>query len=838
MKTYRDVVNPVNPNIQMAEDSKMKLKGANQAKADAMWQKASDTFAKGGIERSQMATEAGMRNVQTNQQSLMQNLSNITQPVLEVLDVEMRDNAKRRGLEQAQNDLAEIDKLKQGQEIKKAEIDRVTAEYSSYQLGEFDSPDTMMAKYKDDVAFLESGLEEDTMKLQSLLKKDSAFSISENVRAESLNQLYMQKVELDTNNTINQLYLANKNDPEAFEEQAKKLLEGLTAVPDKFRTTVEFNITQKIKDTKYKAKENLKNKQLDEITAVRTEMYNYSSNVTSQKAYDGTDTTLETKKIFDILDAQVKDGSLTATEAQNRLINLRSNIETNKVIGTGDRILNNKSLSPKKRFENILEYADKFMADTNANLDNNSKLRIHASLVQKANNLNATIKSNGAAQEKDDKLFLKNLMQRLETGKIEVSSKDIQRAEAIAIKNGDGENFKTSLTTYTSINDMNMLNVSGQQQYVNSLKQHVEIMDAQGKSTFGAQSVIETLDKQLASNMEMITKDVNGYVEKHPMLANGEYFQTTNLGKFQPAQTEDGGLSYAPYNKGVLGEFKRRYDNKYSYQAHLGKYESISDNEAHTLQQNYNAMNPQEKFQFLGGLGQAVGFQESNNIFKKMFKDNPSTNILAASIFSYGTNADKNTATFMIKGGERRASKEFTKLPTTEHKLLETATTSNLLNLSPNVPLHKEAVLDYYYGKTTNVENFDSSLMEEAITNVLGVRGDYNNQDIFEPSDGYLNNFMEQITVPNADFFESQGYELPDNFESFEQLKYELNRVEDTNFFTADDKKYSLEFKGKGKYAVKSGNNYITTKGRLFIIDTYINNPNDKGPKVLFNVNR
>lgn len=748
-----------------------------------------------------------------------------------IAETELQDNAQRRGREQAQEGIAEIGKLEE------------SIKYKEEQLSAYDNSfDDASTTSKD---LISATLEADKTRVQDLLTKDSAFNVTSNVRANNLNKLYLDKVDLDTTNTINGIFTANQYNPEEFEKQALTLADALDSVPDQFRESVRTNILQKIKKVKTQAQDNLYKKQMDEITSVRNDVIMYQENEATQNAYAGVDTSENLMKIFDALDSQVKDGNITKTAASNKFNKLIQDVDVGKALGGANRILENKSISPAKRPDKLREYANVFKSQTQANMDNNTKLITYNKMMMKANAMEASLKAAGSAQKKSDDLYLKNVVKRLSltSDRIDVSNNDIKKAQNIAEREGKGAEFQAALATYDTLNQMNQLNLEGQIDFGRQLEFVIDKADISGDSTFALESLSAIVKSNFAKNQKAVQTDINGYLAKNPTLFDGEMFITTPIVGMTSSitKTEDG-HDFSAYNKGVTDEMKTRYDNRHNYIGNFGTYETVSTVEAQELNKNFNQMSVDSKFQFIANMDISLGSQEAQKVYKAMWKDNPSTTLVASDIYSYKEKDSKRTANNILKGNERRKDKLFSGLETSEMKIMDSSITSSLLSTvghldSNSISLYKESIKDYYYGDVNNFEELDTNALEHAVTAVVGTQSEYNGKNVYAPTPNFeMEEFVEDIMDYDSTFFEDNGYKLPDNFGSWEEFKLYGNSINEKNFFGADTKNVSLESAGKGKYLLRNSAGRLFMNGNQpFILDAYIDNEsNPNGARTLY----
>ena len=353
-----------------------------------------------------------------------------------------------------------------------------------------------------------------------------------------------------------------------------------------------------------------------------------------------------------------------------------------------------------------------------------------------------------------------------------------------------------------------------------------------------------------------IEKDVNGYLNYKNGKAvfvdqNGDDFYTTNISTFNKdikgKVDSDGNVvqDHSDYVKSVTAELGHRLDNKNRYVHYLGKYESISKDEASNLAQNYNAMSTADKTKFVSNLTREAGITEGKNILSQMFVQNPSAEIMSASIYSYGSISDKATVNTMNRGfktlNEQNKKGGMTYLKTSAQKQLKSTILSKLTpyiagQSAEMTPINVKSVQAYYYGKATfdDDESIDSAVIDKAITSIYGVKGEFEGHPVFIPEgkdDGWLELTMRNVESDNRQFFESQDMELPINgytgkpYNNFDEVRRVVR-----------DMGFHLESLGRGKYRYVNNLGFpIKNKnGSSFRFDLYVDNEDPKGPMKLY----
>ena len=760
------------------------------------------------------------------------NIENINKNLLNIVMIEAEDNARVHGAERAQQDFAEIEKLESFRDgladKSQASLDART----QMKEGIPEAPADMSMKEgipvssnQENADFYQAQIVSTDEKIKSLLKKGSQFNISERVRAENLNKMYLDKVNIDATATINDIFLANQHNPETFAKEASKILDNLGGVPEQFKSTVSFNIKNTIDQVKRKAQANLKIKQDDEITANRNTSLNLLNNTVTQNAFNGEETAQDVLKMQTIINDQIIDENITQVQGDKFMEQTALEVVSQKALGRYSKIITS-SRTDIQKIKDGYKYAEDFLAKDNP-MSQGKETEIYNKLRAKAKAFEVAIKAGNVGQAKIDASFLKKVVKRLTAGDT-VGQTDIDKATKLAIKLEQTEALNFALVAIESVKEFQKLPPTSQEEYIAGLEDAIEIQDIQGKSTIDMYQQLDILKKKHVDNVKTSTKDPIGYVTKNPLDFGSGLYVPNKLSAFDGAiqKDEEGGPVYGKYIGAITNELGTRFRNKDYFKEFVGDYKSLSPDEVNLLNRRYSGMSRGDKSDFLVQMTKQVGFNETNKIFGEMWKKGASSSLMAASFYTKGGSDNIDISDNILRGQE--IAKE--KLISMDKDTKDTFNTniSNMVSKAggaisgANLAIIKDTISDLYFGLVSDPDNVtDKAIMQDAVDKVTNGIIEYNGGMIFAPVAGMdteaTEDWINSITDIDNTYLEENN-ELPDGYTDWAEFKKDL-RIEDDWGPFDNDSTLTLETVGTSKYRLKKDGRVLFNGDKQFVLN-------------------
>lgn len=740
---------------------------------------------------------------QFNQRKL-NSIEGINQHLQSIVMLEAEDNAKKAGAEKAQKDFAEIQKL---EDFKSGLIETAGNVEES----------TAMIDTTAESEYYQSQITATDEKIGSYLDKGSQFNISERVRAENLNKMYLDKINIDATATINDVFLANKENPQAFEKEANKLLDNLQGVPEQFRETVKYNIKNSIGNVKRKATANLKIKQDDEITANRNNTLNLLNNNITQAAFDGGETAQDLIKMQSVINDQIVDGNITQVQGSSYMTKMKTEINSQKAYGGYNDIITSRRTDAQK-IKDGYQYAEDFLEAKNP-MSQGEETAIYNKLKSRAKSFEIAIKAGNAGQIKVDSAFLTKVVKRLTAGQ-PVGQTDIDRATTISVKQDKQQELNFALTAIESVNQFQTLTPTSQMEMIESIEDAIEIKDIQGESTLDMYQQLDILKKKFADNTKKIKEDPIGYVIANPLDFGSGTYAPVKLDKFDASikVDENGKPMLGKYIDDITNELGTRYRNKDNFKEFTGNYKTLSPDETNLLNRRYNSMGRQDKSVFLKSLIKQVDFGEANKVFGEMWKKNASSSLIAASFYAKG-GADNIDVSDNILRGQEIAKEKLISMDTDTKAEFNEAIMSKLnaagFAIAPdNLKIMANTVSDLWFGTTSDPDHLeDDDILQTAFDKVTNGVVEYNGRKVFAPAYGKdeddIEEWIETISTDENTFLEDNN-KLPNGYEDWAAFKADLA-----------DGRFYLESTGTGAYRLKTKNGQVPFVGEQPFILRY-----------------
>lgn len=760
--------------------------------------------------------------------------SSIVDTVSKVALVEAKENASRVGRELAQQNFAEIEKIQVANQSNIVARDAIMtptdyeALVKSRPNGDYsDEENSRIFQY----SMLSDTIAQNDNRIKGFLEKKSQFNITEQTRADDLNEMFIQKVDIDTKATLEELYAANKRNPEVFKQKAQKLYSALDTIPEQFRESVRYNLDNSVNNVYQKAKTNAEKFQAEEISATRGKTIELKTNDITQNAFTGANVTNDIKYVADLLQKEVEAESITAVQRQNALDNLTTEVAVQKVNGGFDRVLTNRSYGPQQKINNMRRYAEdfkasmpKFTKDENGNpvpgnesayMDQTLKDKLYDQMIRQIDSFESDLKSHNKVQGEGDSQFLTRVMSDLKAGRT-VGPTDLSRARQISISNGKQNQFNMAYTTYGNVTTFRSKSPDAQGAYIARVEERIKQKEANGESTMDDYDELDTIKKMYDSTISEMKADPMGFSQKNMEGFNNGQYKPKNIDSFGTLieYDEKGGKHFNKYIDATIGEIRDRVNHREYIEASVGNFEPFSKKEEQVLHNKYNMMSPGEKDKLIYGLQNTIGEVGTSELLKTWFKSKPAASTFAARLLATGNEFDKQVANEINQGLEYKAS-EKNKMPIPEQNRLKNRILQRLQVSGRGVDKASlnaiaNAVEGHWYYGNSGAEESDNSSVDDSIAAVIGDEIEYNGQPIWAPArdigEGAVENWIQQIS--RNDVYLLDNYSgTPKNF-SMRQFKAGLKN-EDFTLVSAGNGAYMLKDKQNRYVKNNNGGNYV-----------------------------
>ena len=796
--------------------------------------------------------------------------------VYELFEKEARHDAILDGQIRTQEDMAIINQKRESIEAMKTARDgiqqEVNREAEFYQTEEDPSASyaedggTDLEDYYYQKRILEDEIGKEEANVLGLLEMGGyAGNISNVTRYNNLNKLFLQKVSADVENELNTVFQNNLNNPIGLKKGSKTLMETLgRTVPEQFRESVMMDANQSLQRVVKTAENNLLKQQDAEIDASNIERLTLLGNRINQTAEDGGNTTSLISEFTTLVNQQVDRGNMSSQDRFKAIDSMNYNTKKQKTLGIAHHIMNKKGVNNTNKINALVQHAENFYGQEQAFMNEPQKKAIYDEMMQKANKMQSdeiSLRAGTAkANNSDLDMILKRLAENNLGKRIAVDESTIKYARRLAESLGRGDEFNESMSVYNQLNTMSNSPLTSMKTQVRNREEKLARDIGDGKLSameqFSERTIINNMQQYVSNAEAAVEKDPNGYLEYSKGKSiftdqNGDEFYTTNLAKFNKdikGGVDSSGKTVTDHSKyvgSVTDELNHRLDNKSRYIHFLGKFELMSKEEASNLSQNYMAMNINDKRAFINNSVKKLGVTGSKDLLGQMFVENPSAEIMSASIYNYGSIKDKQAVNTMNRGfdmmSEQKKKGGIKYLKPAAQSQLKTTILSKMQpyvvgQSAKMLPINIKGVEAFYYGKAdfSDDESVDSELIDEAIQDIYGTKGEYEGEPVFIPAgkdEDWLDLTMREVEADQNQFFESQNIPLPIN--GYTNKPYndfnEVRRV-------VRDMGFHLQSLGRGKYRYVNSLGFPikNADGSSFRFDLYMKNEDPKSPLKLY----
>ncbi len=749
-------------------------------------------------------------------------LNKIGSTITQIAGEELKANAIQTGKENAQLDFAEIQKLK------KTRDEAVSGMYEME-----DKESTEYALLKDQTFKIDT-------RMKQLLDRGSMFNVSERVRSDELNEIYVSQVSLDSKATVNTLANKFHNNPENFETEANKLLSQADAVPQQFRETIKAGIRKDIANNKSRITENVKKKHLETLGATRNQSLTVLTNEVTQLARDGKATVETIDEINSIMMKQLNDEIITPDQYNKTMNYINKNVIKQKVMGRADKI-SEGSLTDTQKIKALLKNAEEFNDTTQPLINQDEKSIIYNDLIRRAGLYETKVKTQITAQNKIDTKKLTKIVKRATAGG-SLGKTDIAEAKAIALKLGRTDELNGALVILDNVSRFQASTPGSQKSYLTMYAQAIDTADANGQSTMEMRAVYDILVKKGLQNAEDIKTDPIGYTMKNPQVFGGTSYQPKSLDQANQliVADEDGNVSYDDYSAAVVGELQLRFSNKDNFLQHVGNFKILSPNEVSNIRRNFDEMSGTDKTNFLGSLVDSIGPIQTHKVFGDLWKDKPDSASMAGILYATG-GKNVDVAHEILVGKERREAGDF-KLDKKSMTSIKDKITGELGIALRYVDedissVYLGGIVDHVLGTAKDITDVGNSKINESINAVTGGGIiEYNNKPLLKPtpdtSSGDIEKWMK-FNATTTTLEDKYGETPPDGFSSWQAFKTQLSDTE--GYFS--NGKYDIASYGIGKYILikeeEGRKNLVRVGGKPMVMDWF--NEDEDGNKTPWN---
>jgi len=766
-----------------------------------------------GFQKQQAAFEA------QEGKAIQAGMNKIGNTITQIAGEELKDNAIQTGKENAQLDFAEIQKLKKT---------RDEAVQGMYHIEDKES--TEFALLKDQTFKIDT-------RMKQLLEKGSRFNVSERVRSDELNEIYVSQVSLDSKATINTLANTFRNNPENFEKEANKLLAQADAVPQQFRETIKAKITTDIANNKSRITENVKKKHLETLGATRNQSLTVLTNEVTQLARDGKATVGTIDEINSIMMKQLNDEIITPDQYNKTMNYINKNVVKQKVMGRADSI-SESTLTDTQKVKALLKNASEFNDASQPLINQDEKSIIYNDLVRRAGLYETKVKTQIASQNKIDAKKLGKIVARAKSGG-SLGKTDIAEAKSIALKLGRTDELNGALVILDNVNRFQASTPGSQKNYLTMYAQAIEVADANGQSTMEMRAVYDILEKQGLKNAEDIKNDPIGYTMENPQKFGGTSYQPKSLDQAnQLIETDEkGNVSYAKYSSAVADELSSRFDNKDNFLQHVGNFAVLSPTEVSNLNRKYTEMSVADKGLFLKSLNGAIGASQSNEVFSQMWADKPDSSSIAGMFYNKGSKG-ATVADDILLGQSLRLQGEVKLDATQKTELKDTIyakmAASTYLIDPKHLNMYSQAISDHYLGNNIQANTLDTGSIQDSFEEITNGVIEYNDKPLLAPErgkdDGDIKDWMKYMGSNNMALETQYGDTPPEGYSSWRSFKEDMSNVEGDVWGMGA---FDVKTIGESKYVMMKDGGVVKHNGQPMVFDWFKENKlDDRGNKI------
>ena len=451
-----------------------------------------------------------------------QNNHMILDTVSHYAEAEAKQISMLHGEVQAQKDKSIIDgyqnSIRQSQEQMELLKGQAPADMGGMdETGEYANHQMKMQSTQSDIIKAENNIKE-------LLTPGRPYNISDVVRIENLQKTYLMQVDINSTNTINSLIEKFKFDPITFERQAKKLEEGKSAVPDRFKTNFTDMLRGKIADGKAIVQKNFNRQADDQYAAKTNEFLTITSNGISTNARRGLNTSEDMIKYKEAIADKVEKGIISNVKGKADIRRVEITRDTEKVMFGYDEIAN-RSTMPQNIPADIKTYAKKFMAeDWSSTMDETLKRTLYGNMMSQATALENVFKAHATAKMDSDIALVKDAFKRVKAGE-DFSAEQLDGIGEIAHTVGEWQKWVPLKAVYDSVKALDKMPYNAQKDQLFAATSEINVklddINTMNKGEwskeellekFAYNSVIEAMEDRIAKNEKSVKADINSYL--------------------------------------------------------------------------------------------------------------------------------------------------------------------------------------------------------------------------------------------------------------------------------------------------------------------------------------